>query len=115
MSKPSSAICGTTRRTPSKPPHERGNNSYHELKRARSRSTLTTAGSGSVPAALRSGQCSAAAARAGGGAARAAVGAVRGARGRVGGERGLQALGLLGRRVAGAGGGRFEERRVLAL
>ncbi len=68
-SKPSSAICGTTLRTPWKPPQERGKSSYQELKRARSRSTLTVAGSGRVPTGLRSGQCSAAAATSGASAA----------------------------------------------
>src|SRR6478672_13659334 len=68
-SKPSSAICGTTLRTPSKPPQLRGKSSYQELKRARSRSTLIAAGCASDPAPERSGQCSAAAATSGASAA----------------------------------------------
>src|SRR4051794_17088922 len=39
MSKPSSANAGSCARTPSNPPHERGKSSYHEPKRASTRST----------------------------------------------------------------------------
>src|SRR6266852_4283243 len=40
-SKPSSASGGSTARTPSKPPQERGKSSYHAPKRASGRSTST--------------------------------------------------------------------------